>query len=70
MTISDDVAKALNAIINAQTILDTLEKESEAEYVDPAILTTQEIRAIKNRLDLPKEDLTEVHRRLERLDEI
>lgn len=70
MTISDDVAKALNAIINAQTILDTLEKESEAEYVDPAILTTQEIRAIKNRLDLPKEDLTEVHRRLEKLDEI
>ena len=65
MTIENDVERALNSVITAQTILDTLEKESEAEYVDPEILTTQEIRAIKNRLDLPKEDLRELHRRLE-----
>jgi len=65
MTVEEDVERALNSVITAQTILDSLAEEQEAEYIDPEILTTQELRAIKSRLDLPKEDLREVHRRLE-----
>ena len=66
MAISEDVERALDFVTSAQTILEELGKEQEVRHVDPELLTSQELRAIKNRLDIPKEDLRQVDRRLAR----
>ena len=66
MTLGEDVEDALNAVISDQVKLETLEKSEELEYTDPEVATTQEVRAIKNRLDLPKEDLKELYEKVVR----
>ena len=60
MTLGRSLAEALQKIWRARNILQGLEDSEQVEYVDPEILTSQEIRRIKNSLDVPQEDLEEI----------
>ncbi|PSG99161.1 MAG: hypothetical protein BRC29_03480 [Nanohaloarchaea archaeon SW_7_43_1] len=68
MTLPEDLEIASEKVREAQDILEGLKGSSGVRHTDPELLTSQELEAIRKRLDLPHNDLQKAVERLQEAD--